>query len=86
MFHDRKYVIVPHSEVHKIDFREVMETSYYTLRFSVDGTKTFVKYEGEMPDSVQTVDHRSEEYTHEQILEILSTPDWTPAEEPQEPS
>ena len=38
-----KYVIFDVSEVWKIDFDEVMETSIDTLRKSNDETKTFVK-------------------------------------------
>ena len=49
---DRQYVIFDMSEVGTINFSEVMETSVDTLRLSVDGTKSFVKYEGTQPASV----------------------------------
>lgn len=80
-FNNRKYVIIPASEVNEIDFSEVLETSADTCRYSVDGTQTFVKYESKMPPSVASLVSRSEEYTHEQILEILSSPEWTDPEE-----
>ena len=38
----RTYVILNEDEVEDIDFGEVMETSADTLRFSLDGDKTFV--------------------------------------------
>jgi hypothetical protein len=75
---NRKYVIFDISELDKVDFSEVFETSAETIRKSVDGTKTFVKWEGETPPSVQTLETKSEEYTHEEILEILAGEDWTP--------
>ena len=81
MFDNRKYVIIPHSETHKINFSEVLETSYYTLRFSVDNTKTFVKYEGEMPNSIIEIEGRSEEINHSDMVDLLATSEWTPAEE-----
>jgi len=35
------------SELDKIDFTQVLETSADTVRKSVDNTKTFVKWDGE---------------------------------------
>lgn len=84
MFEDRKYVVMFYSEIDQIDFTQVMETSSETVRRSVDGNLTFVKYEGEMPSSVVALTNKSEEFTHEQFLIILSGPDWTaPVEEPE---
>lgn len=76
-FENRKYVIIPSTEVNNINFAEVLETAPGTCRFSVDGTKTFVKYEGNQPESVATIISKSQEYTHEEILAILSTEEWT---------
>lgn len=77
-FENRKYVIVPTSEIGNIDFSEVLETASETCRYSVDGSKTFVKYEGAQPQSVVNIVDKSQEYTHEEILTILSGPEWTP--------
>ena len=76
IFDNRHYVIIPYSEVNVIDFDQVIETSISTVRQSVDGTKTFVKYEGDMPSSVTAVEERSQAYSHEEILEILTTAEW----------
>ena len=46
----RTYVIINASDVPQVDFAEVLETSEDTLRWSVDGTQTFVKFEGATPD------------------------------------
>ena len=76
-FETRKYVIIPSSEINNIDFSEVLESAPNTCRYSVDATKTFVKYEGEQPSSVTTIIGKSQEYSHAEILAILATEDWT---------
>jgi hypothetical protein len=76
-FENRKYVIIPASEINNVNFAEVLETAPETCRYSVDGTKTFVKYEGSQPPSVTAIAGKSQEYLHESILMILSTEEWT---------
>ena len=72
------YVIFNVSELDKIDFEQVFETSIETVRKSVDKTLTFVKYDtDEMPSSVASLDTKQGPYSHEEILEILATPEWT---------
>lgn len=66
------YVIIDSSEVDSIDFNQVLETSAETLRYSLDGTKTFVKYEGSTPAFLAT----KAQHTHSEILGILSTEEW----------
>jgi hypothetical protein len=77
MFDNRKYVVVFVSELDQIDFNQVMETSIDTVRRSVDGNLTFVKYEGEMPSSIAALTNKSQEFAHEQFLIILAGPDWS---------
>ena len=79
MFENRKYVIIPTAEINNVNFTEVLETSAETCRYSVDGSKTFVKYEGAMPASVQGITGKSQEYSHDEILSILLTAEWTSA-------
>tara|TARA_R100001244_G_scaffold123956_1_gene93740 strand:- start:25 stop:267 length:243 start_codon:yes stop_codon:yes gene_type:complete len=75
-YHNRKYVIIDASEVGSVDFSEVMETSADTLRYSVDETKTLVKFTGDTPSFLEG----KTEYNHSEILNILSGPEWTPEE------
>lgn len=77
MYESRQYLIIPTSEVSKVDFSLVCETSSETLRKSVDGTKTFVKWDGEQPTFVADIVGAEGPYTHAEILEILSTSEWT---------
>jgi hypothetical protein len=77
MYDNRKYIIFSTSELDKINFDEVFETSAETVRKSVNQTKTFVKWDGdEIPSSVQTLQTKTAVYNHEQILQILSTDEW----------
>ena len=69
----RTYVIIDASEVTNVDFDQVLETSADTLRYSVDGTKTFVKFEGDTPSFLIG----EPQYDHAEILSILSGPEWT---------
>jgi hypothetical protein len=72
------YVIFNVSELDKIDFDQVFETSIETVRKSVDETLTFVKYKDEeMPSSVASLETKQGPYSHTEILEILATPEWT---------
>ena len=48
-YENRKYVIINASEVNSVDFSQVIETSADTLRYSVDESQTFVKFEGSTP-------------------------------------
>jgi len=70
---NRKYVIIHASEVSSVDFDQVAETSADTLRYSVDGTKTFVKYEGDQPSFLAG----KTEHSYAEILAILAGPEWT---------
>ena len=77
-FDDRHYVVISSGDVSNIDFNQVMETSINTVRYSVDGTLTFIKYEGDMPSSVSSCSSKSQEYSHSEILNILNESGWTP--------
>ena len=103
MYDNRNYLIIPVSEVSKVDFSQVCETSPETLRKSVDETKTFVKWdqapynpepyqitnaetnqietvypqEPQPPAFIADIVGAEGPYTHSEILEILSTSEWT---------
>jgi hypothetical protein len=74
---NRVFMIFSISELNKIDFNQVIETSIDTIRKSVDGTKTFVKWEGPTPSSVQSLTTKQGPYTYEEILTIMATNEWT---------
>jgi hypothetical protein len=73
----REFMIFNVSELPQINFTQVLETSAETVRKSVDGTKTFVKWDGAMPQCVIDLATSEGPYTYEEILAILATPEWT---------
>jgi hypothetical protein len=72
----RRFVIFNVTELPLIDFNQVDETSVNTVRKSLDETKTFVKYTMPQPSSVAALTSKSQEYTYDEILDILATPEW----------
>ena len=68
MLENRRWVIIDKDEVSSVDFSQILETSADTLRYSNDGSKTFVKYEGSQPSFLSG----KTEYNHSQILAILN--------------
>jgi hypothetical protein len=73
----KTYCIINSTDVSSIDFDQVFETSAQTLRYSIDGSQTVVKYEGTQPSFLAG----KTEYTHPEILTILAGPEWTSDEE-----
>lgn len=69
----KTFVIIDASEVANVDFDQVLETSVDTLRYSLDGTKTFVKFEGDTPSFLIG----ETQYDHAEIRSILAGPEWT---------
>ena len=72
-YENRKYVIINASEVSSVDFSQVMETSANTLRYSLDDSQTFVKFDGDTPSFLSG----KTSYTHSQIRTVLAGEDWT---------
>ena len=73
---NRQFMIFNVSELDKIDFTQVLETSAETVRKSVDETKTFVKWDGETPSCVSILTTSEGPYTYGEILAILATEEW----------
>jgi len=76
-YEHREFMIFNVSELDQIDFTKVYETSIDTVRKSVDGTKTFVKWDDVTPKCVADLTTKEGPYTYEEILVILATEEWT---------
>jgi len=76
-YENRKYVIINASEVGTVDFSQVHETSANTLRYKLDNSQTFVKFDGDTPSFLDG----KTQYNHSQIRTILAGTDWTEEEE-----
>jgi hypothetical protein len=77
-YDNRKFMIFNVSELDQIDFTQVLETDVDTVRKSVDETKTFVKWDGTMPECVSNLTTKEGPYTYDEMLSILATPEWAP--------
>ena len=71
-YENKTYVIINASEVGTVDFSQVNETSADTLRYSLDDSKTFVKFDGDTPSFL----NGKTQYTHSEIRTILDGSDW----------
>lgn len=87
-YSNRRYLVIPTTITGQIDFNEVLETSEQTLRKSVDESLTFVKYNVEFDENGNIIsgrpsiyDAQYDEYTHSEILTLLSTEAWTPVDQ-----
>jgi len=69
---NKKYIIITKDEVASVDFSQVDETSVNTLRYNNDGTKTFVKFEGDTPSFL----NGKTQYTNDEILTELGKSEW----------
>jgi hypothetical protein len=71
----KTYCIITVAEVTSlpVDFSQVLETSAETLRNSLNGVNTFVKYNGTQPSFLSG----KTEYTYENFLTLLSGVEWS---------
>ena len=76
MYENREYIVFNVSEKDSIDYNEVLENSADSLRLSLDGEKTFIKYAGDMPDSVSSLETKEAVRSHSEIKELLGTDNW----------
>ena len=102
-FENRRWLVIPTTLTGSVDFTQVLESSADSLRVSLDGTKTFIKYEINIVTEDYTVtamnaetgeessytvtagvygrpaiySEEYPEYNHQEILELLATPEWT---------
>ena len=75
---NKLYLIFNVSEISLVDFSEVFETSAETLRYSLDQTKTLIKYDSyNIPSFYENMVTKEGPYTHEEIVSIMTTSEWT---------
>jgi hypothetical protein len=77
MYENNRYLIFSVDELTLVNFDEVLETSIDTVRKSIDGTKTFVNWEGDTPSFVDNLTTKEGPYTYNEIIKILNTEYWT---------
>jgi len=65
------------ANISQVDFTQVHQTSEATLRISIDGKKTVLKFEGDTPSFLVGL----KQYNHSEILAVMNTPEWTKKEQ-----
>ena len=65
-FPNRRWLVIPATEVENVNFNQVLESSADSLRYSVDGSQTFVKYEVTVVEETYTETHIDPE-TNEEV-------------------
>ena len=65
-FPNRRWLVIPASEVENVDFNQVLESSADSLRYNLAGTETFVKYEVTVVEETYTETHTDPE-TNEEV-------------------
>jgi len=78
------YVIANISELNNVDYSQVSQTSADTVRKNTELTKFILKYDGNKPATIQSLDtngklvsyDNNKYFTHPQILQIASTVEW----------
>lgn len=73
------YVTLSTSEVNQLDFNQILQTSVETLRYSVDGLQTIVKWDtvDGVPSCVNSLTTKGPYMTHDEALELMATTAWT---------
>ena len=66
---NRKYVIIDSNEVSNMNFSQLLNNSNNGLRYKVDNSQTFVKFEGSTPSFLSG----KTQYTVEQLKTILNS-------------
>ena len=73
---DRRYVIINASDIDRIDFAQVLETSIDTVRYRLDGVEAVLNYEGAMPATISALSPTPQEYTRDEIRPIMGSIEW----------
>lgn len=69
------YVIVNTSDLELLDYEQLLTTSIETTIRNVNGDKAIVKYEGEMPSSIESLTNKTL-HNHEEIIVIVESDEW----------
>ena len=74
---ERVYAIIPTTEISKVNFDEILQTSEETLRYSLDESKAVIKWSEDEPSFIKEVVGAEGPYSHSEILVILDSDEWT---------
>jgi hypothetical protein len=73
---ERTYTILSMNDIDSVDFSQFITTNVDTARKNNDETKILLKFSGEVPSSIVSLNTIT--YTHEEIIAELQSSEWTP--------
>jgi len=71
----KHYIIIDLADVTQDMIDDCIETSLDTLRISLNGIETILKWNGETPTSILALDPQPTQYTNAEIKVILNDPE-----------
>lgn len=73
------YVTLSVTEISKLDFSQIEQTSIETLRRNIANTQTIIKWNNSAgtPSCVNSLTTKSPDMTHDEALTLMSTTAWT---------
>lgn len=72
----RQYLIFDSNSMNEIDFTQVLETSISSMRLSLDGTKTCIKWERNPPTFIGRLTGKQGPYSFDQMYDLMQTSFW----------
>jgi len=76
----RTYVIVNTSDLTLLDYNQLLTTSIETTIRNVEGDKAIVKYEGDIPNTINTLNDKTL-HNYNEIIPIVESQEWRPEPE-----
>tara|TARA_B100000035_G_C20985790_1_gene547740 strand:- start:858 stop:1106 length:249 start_codon:yes stop_codon:yes gene_type:complete len=70
------YTIINATDLNTVDFTTVKTSSAQTSRKSIDESKAVIKFDGDLPPSLQTLTPTPTLYSFEEIQTIMNTDEW----------
>ena len=71
----RTYVIVNTTDLELLDYNQLLTTNAETATRNIKGDKAIVKYQGDMPSTIDELTTKTI-HTHEEILVIVNGDEW----------
>jgi len=69
------YVIVNTSDLELLDYEQLLTTSIETTTHNISEDKSIVKYEGDMPPTIESLSNKTL-HNHDEIMSIVESVEW----------
>lgn len=74
----KKYVVINdiNAEVDNIDWDTIDQNGIDMNLLDFLGRRMIISYEGEMPPTIASIENKSQEYTKDEVILVMSDPSW----------